>query len=352
MKETMRANVLTEWERLEMKEVARPVPGKEEILIRVLYAGVCGSDITVYHHRHLTATVPRIMCHEILGIVEEINTDMTVPYRIGDRVVVHPLGECGNCQACLDGDFHVCRELRIMGLHMDGGFAEYVCAQAKRVFRVADDIPDKAAILTEPLAVGFHACTRAAVEPGEKVLIIGGGPIGILCGVCARYFGASEVVIAEVNEERLQLIRSFGFETIDSGKEDLCAAAVLMTSGNGFDKVFEASGSQAGALALADVTKIRGRAVIVGIPSTAREYQTNKMVLKEISLIGSRVHTLKNFERTVEMVEKLYREKQFDFERMIAAQFPLEKLEEAIRLQESGTKNGKILIRIGKGAEA
>lgn len=351
MREKMRANVLTDWEQLKMQEVAVPVPREGEALIRVLYAGVCGSDITVYHHRHLTATVPRIMCHEILGIVEEIKTDKPMPYQKGDRVVVHPLGECGSCPACLDGDFHVCQDLRIMGLHMDGGFAEYVCAQTKRVFKVAEDIPNRAAILTEPLAVGFHACSRAEVKPGENVLVIGGGPIGILCGVCARYFGASKVVIAEVNEERLKLIRSFGFETIDSGKEDLCAAAGRMTGGYGFDKVFEASGSKAGALALADVTKIRGRAVMVGIPSVAREYQTNKLVLKEISLIGSRVHTLKNFERTVEMVEKLYRENQFDFEKMIAAEFPLEKLEEAILLQESGTKNGKILIRIGKEAE-
>lgn len=103
----MRANVLTDWERLEMREVPRPVPAEGEVLIRVLLGGVCGSDITVYHHRHLTATVPRIMCHEILGVVEEINAGGPVGFGVGDRVVVHPLGDCGACGPCLDGQFHV-----------------------------------------------------------------------------------------------------------------------------------------------------------------------------------------------------------------------------------------------------
>lgn len=346
----MKASVLTNWEKLELKDVPKPIPKKGEVLVKVLYGGVCGSDVTVYRHRHLTATVPRIMCHEILGIVEEINTDMAVNYKVGDRVVIHPLQDCGVCDACQDGNFHVCADLKIMGLHIDGGYAEYVCAQDKRVFPVADDIPDKVAILIEPIAVGFHACSRAEILPGEDVLIIGGGPIGICCAVCARYFGASRVVVAELNPERLEQIRSFGFETIDSGKVDLCAAVSEMTDGRGFDKVMEASGSNSGALALASVTKIRGVAVLVGIPSIPREYQTNKMVLKEVSISGSRVHTLRDFERSVELVHKLYRSKGFDFEKMISAEFDLSELDEAIHLQESGKNNGKILIRIGKEA--
>ena len=346
----MRANVLTDWERLEMREVPRPVPAEGEVLIRVLLGGVCGSDITVYHHRHLTATVPRIMCHEILGVVEEINAGGPVGFGVGDRVVVHPLGDCGACGPCLDGQFHVCRDLRIMGLHMDGGFAEYVCAEAKRVFPVGRDIPEEAAILVEPMAVGFHACSRGEVLPGESVLVIGGGPIGICCAVCARYFGAARVAVAEVNRERLDLVRALGFEAIDTAGQDLGLAAGELTGGCGFDNVLEASGSQAGAQALASAAKIRGTAVLVGIPSTPRSYQTNKLILKEITLTGSRVHTLRDFRRTVEMVERLYRTGAFAFEKLIAAEFPLERLEEAIRLQESGAANGKILIRMGEEA--
>ena len=344
----MKANVLTDWEKLEIKDVERPEPKPDEVRIRVMLGGVCGSDVTVFHHRHPTATVPRIMCHEILGVVDAINSAESLPYKVGDRVVVHPLGDCGKCGACLDGNFHVCESLRIMGLHMDGGFAQYVCAETKRVFPVAEDIPDRVAILTEPLAVGFHACTRAGITAGDQVLIIGGGPIGILAGVCAKYFGAKNVVIAELNPERLALIQSLGFDTIDTGKQDLDAAVKELTCGKGFDRVLEASGSKPGSLALATVTKIRGTAVPIGIPAVPREYRTNLMILREVSIVGSRVHTLENFKRTVKMVEDCYRKNAFDFARMIAAEFPLEQLEEAIALQESGTKNGKIIIKISE----
>lgn len=342
----MRANVLTDWEKLEMRDVPVPQLRKDEILVRVIYAGICGSDVTVFHHRHLTATVPRIMCHEILGEVVKINSDKDLPYGIGDRVVVHPLKNCGECDPCLDGNFHVCKNLEILGLHLEGGFAEYVAVEAKRAFRIAEDIPDKVAALTEPLAVGYHACSRALLSPEESVLVIGGGPIGIISALAAKYFQASKVVVAELNKERLEFIRSLGFDVIDTGAEDLIKVTAELTGGNGFDKVIETSGSAFGEMVLADVTKIRGKAVLVGIPSVPREFQINKLVLKEIEIIGSRVHTLKDFGSSYKVIEKLYRENAFEFERMISAEFPLERLEEGLALHESGTMTGKILIKI------
>lgn len=346
----MKANVLTDWEHLEVKDVPVPELSNDEVLIKVLYAGICGSDVTVFHHRHLTATVPRVMCHEILGVVEKINSSRKLSYKVGDRVVVHPLIECGVCPACLDGHFHVCKDLKILGLHQDGGFAEYVAVEAKRVFKVSDDIKNKVAVLTEPLAVGYHACSRALLSPEESVLVIGGGPIGIMTAVCARYFKASRVVIAEVNKERLEFIKSLGFEVIDSGEQDIGEAALSMTDGYGFDKVFEASGSKPGELALATATKIRGKAVLVGIPSIPREFQINKIVLKEIEILGCRVHELKDFGSAYKVLEKMTRSGEFDFSKMISAEFSLENLEEGIKLQESGEMFGKILIKVSEEA--
>ncbi len=346
----MKANVLTDWEHLEMKDVPVPEPKKDEILVRVLFAGICGSDVTVFHHRHLTATVPRIMCHEILGVVEKINSDLNLPYSVGDRVVVHPLKNCGVCPACLDGNFHVCSNLQILGLHVDGGFAEYVAVEAKRAFRISDDIPNRVAALTEPLAVGYHACRRAELAPEESVLVIGGGPIGIMTAVAAKHFGASKIVVAEINKERLEFIRSLGFETIDTSAEDISEAALAMTNGYGFDKVFEASGSKPGEMSLASVTKIRGKAVLIGIPSVPREFQINKLVLKEVEIIGCRVHTLKDFGSAYQVIEKMYRSGEFDFSKMISAEYPLEKLQEGIELQESGKVFGKILIKVAEEA--
>jgi len=321
----MRANVLTDWKMLEMKDVPAPKPAAGQALIEVVYAGICGSDVTVFNHNHPTATVPRIMCHEILGIVREIKGGDPVPYKVGSRAVVFPLSYCGKCDPCRDGNFHVCTDLRIMGLHLDGGFAEYVCADAEKVFPISDDIPDRIAILTEPLAVGFHANARAGTEPGDTVLVIGAGPIGILCAMCARYFEASKVALAEINPERIALARSFGFDVIDS-KGDVLKEILARTGGKGFDKVFEASGSQAGALMVAAAAKIRGVIVPIGIPHQPMPFEVNKIILKEQHIVGSRVHTLKHFGRSVEMVERFHRNKTFDLERMIAATYPLGEL--------------------------
>ena len=342
----MRANVLTDWGKLEPREMPTPAPRKGQALVEVVYAGICGSDVTVHDHRHPTATAPRVMCHEILGIVREINCGDPLPYRTGSRVAVFPLSSCGACGPCRDGYFHVCANLRILGLHMDGGFAEYVCADVEKLFPVAPEVPDRVAALAEPLAVGFHANARAGTRPGDKALIIGAGPIGILCAVCSGYFRASRVVVSEINPGRAALARSLGLEVVDAGNGDVLARLMEASGGAGFDRVFEASGSRAGAMLVAAAAKIRGAIVPIGIPHGPLAYETGKIILKELSLIGSRVHTLTRFGRAVETLGRLHAAKTHDLDRLIAAVHPLEKLADGIAQQRSGELNGKILIDV------
>ncbi len=344
----MRACVLTDWETLELKEVPRPVPREGQVLIHVKYAGVCGSDVNVFHHYHPTATVPRIMCHEIFGTVEEINSSDALPYGIGSRVVVCPLTWCGKCEACRQGAFHVCRDLGILGLHLDGGFAEYVAVNADMVFEVPKDIPDEVAILTEPFAVGFHLNTRAGVRPGDTVFVSGGGPIGLLAAMNARYFRAGRILVSEPNPERRAYVESFGFETVDPVKEDVVARAMEATDGMGFDKVIEASGAAAAWKILTDITKIRGVIAPVGIPKGFADLKVIQLIFKELTVIGNRVYTREHFARTVDMLAELYRSGTFDLTRVVDRIMPLEQLADAIAYQSAGENKGKIVIEIGE----
>lgn len=342
----MKACVLTDWKTLEIKDVPKPVLKPEQVLLKVKYAGVCGSDVNVFNHNHPTATVPRIMCHEIFGTVEEIRSEKPPPYGLGSRVVVCPLTWCGTCEACRAGAFHVCRDLGILGLHLDGGFAEYVAVNADMVFEIPADIPDEIAILTEPFAVGFHLNHRVGIAPGDAVLVTGGGPIGLLAAMNARYFRASTVVISEPNPERRAYIESFGFETIDPTSQDLVAEAMRITSGIGFDKVIEASGSNAAWNTLTDVCKIRGTIAPVGIPKGYANLKVVQLIFKELTIVGNRVYPREDFERTVGMLADLYRSGTWDLARIIDRMLPLEELSQAIEFQSMGKNKGKIVIKI------
>lgn len=344
----MRANVLTDWNKLEMLDVPTPVPQKGQILVKMIYAGICGSDVTVSRHKHPTATIPRIMCHELFGSVAEIAEGTETTLKVGDRVVVHPLTWCGVCEACSEGNFHVCRNLGIKGLHIDGGFAEYVLADAAGAFRVPDDIPDRVAALTEPLSVGFHAHMRAGTQPGDNVLVIGAGPIGIVAAMCAKYFHAGKIVLTEINPVRAELARSFGFEVIDPSATDLVAEVNRMTDGVGFDRVIEASGSAAGAGLLGSVCRIRGTVLLVGIPGGPTAYESGKLILKEIHMVGARVCTREDYRRSLEMLCRFHRSGTFNMEALIDREIPLEALSEGLELQASGKNVGKILVAVGK----
>ncbi len=341
----MKAALLKEWNNIEMRDIPKPEPEDDQLLIKMVYAGVCGSDITVFSGKHPTATVPRILCHEIFGVVEKTGINSGKAFRAGDRVVVYPLISCNKCEACREGNFHVCRDLGLNGIHEDGGFAEYFLADAEKVFIVPDIIPDRIAALTEPFAVGFHVNSRAGTKHGDSVFIIGGGPVGIICGIVAKEFGASRVVFSEINEQRLDNLRSFGFETIDPGKEDLASRISELSGGQGFDRVFEASGSQAGASLVALACKIRGTIVPVGIPAEPRSYETGKIIFRELSLVGSRVYSHDHFRRTIGLMRDLCINNRYDLERIIGCEMPLDYLTEAFGLMISGKNTGKILIR-------
>ena len=339
----MKAALLKSWENMEICDMPKPVLENDEVLIKMFYAGVCGSDITVYSGKHPTATAPCIVGHEILGIIEEIKTDMPTDLKVGDRVTVNPLIGCGHCEPCRKG-IHVCKDLKLLGIHENGGYAEYTKADIRKVVKISEGISDRIAALAEPFAVGYHVTMRAGVKLGDSVLIIGAGPIGMVLALSAKAAGAEKIIISEPEATRRSVADDFGFETINPmDYEDVMTKINELTDGNGFDIVYEVSGSKAGVLLTTKACKIRGTIVSMGLSGLEYPFPIGQISFKEQTLVGSRTYSEPNFIRGVRMLEKL--DKEYDLSKLISDELTIDQSQEAIDMMINKTNNGKILIK-------
>jgi 2-desacetyl-2-hydroxyethyl bacteriochlorophyllide A dehydrogenase len=339
----MKAVVTNQWHDATLQDVDQPTVGEGECLIQLKLAGICGSDVHIYEGHHPTAKAPIIQGHEFVGTLVEAGGKLPESLTIGDRVVVEPLISCGTCEACVAGNTHVCRSLKLLGIHEHGGFAEYVKVPTAKVIRVPDNVPDRLAVLTEPFAVGFHVCQRAELKNGQRALVIGAGPIGLIVAMVAAMSGA-EVAISEVSDERLrQAENDFGFMTIDA-KNDPISQANKITDGDGFDVVFEVSGTSPGLTFAMNACRVRGRIVQVGFFGKPIEVNLMPIILREQTLVGSRVYAPLHFKRTLPMLGRLLAEKRFDAEKLIAEVRPLGTVQQSIHDMIAGKVTGKILI--------
>src|SRR5688572_6413056 len=209
----MRASVLHGPRRITVEERRRPSPGPHEVLIRVNSVGICGSDTHYYEHGRIGRFVverPIILGHEASGVIEAVG-ERVIGRSVGERVSIEPGVPDLSCPQCLAGRYNLCPEMRFFATPpIDGAFTEQVVVHAAFAHPVPDTISDDAAALLEPLSVGIWACRKGRVGPGSRVLITGAGPIGLVSVQAALAFGATEVVVSDVNPERLALARDLG----------------------------------------------------------------------------------------------------------------------------------------------
>ncbi len=234
----MEALILTADKKLECRETALdPVPGMA--LIRVAYAGICGSDLHrgygggAYHY-------PLIMGHEFSGVIEQSaeNGNITA----GTRVVVFPLLPCGRCAACETGDLAQCADYDYYGSRRNGGFAEYVYVPEKNLLPIPDTVPLHHAAMTEPCAVALHGVNKLGIRPGDIGAVFGGGPVGNMAAQWMRLGGCSKVFVVDIDPVKLDIARSMGFIGVEAQDGDPVTAIRRYNGGRGVDRVVEACG--------------------------------------------------------------------------------------------------------------
>ena len=341
---SMRAAVIEAKKTLGARSVPVPELKNGEALIRVMYCGICGSDIHVYHGDHPTARFPVVPGHEFVGELVAMRDNGESALSKGDLVVAQPFFSCGNCQPCAKGRDNVCRSLRFMGVHVDGGFAEYVRVPIRKMYAVPPGVGAELAALTEPVAVAVHDVRRSGLKAGETVLVIGGGAIGLLIAIVARHSGAGTIVVSEPNVYRRGVAEELGFMTVDPLSPDFDRTLMAETGSLGFDCVFEASGSRPGFAASTKYAKITGKVMVIGMTKEPYPVDLSAVFAKELVLEGVRIHSQYNFIGALELLRKdsLRRE----FNRLITDVFPFEKVADAFAFAESGGDFMKVLVKM------
>lgn len=270
--------------------VRTPMPQKaaDQALIRVESVGICGSDIGAYRGANPLVTYPRIIGHEVVGTLIEGGSGLPADISVGDRVIVDPYIYCGHCYPCSIGRTNCCENLKVIGVHVDGGMREFFAHPAHLLHKVPTGLTASQIPLAEPLTIALHALHRTQTKAGEHVAIIGAGAIGLLAALAALTYGAHPILI-DIVEARLASARAKGVQhTIDASKEDVRARLREITNGRMAEVVIEASGSNKAIRDSLDYVSFAGRIAFTGWPKQETPLPTNLITLKEIDIRGSR----------------------------------------------------------------
>jgi 2-desacetyl-2-hydroxyethyl bacteriochlorophyllide A dehydrogenase len=287
-----------------MVEESEPRPPERgEVRIEVAYTGICGTDLHIRHgamdHR---VSKPAVIGHEMAGRVAEIGAGVS-GWSAGDPVTVVPLEWCGSCPACRAGHRHICHNLNFVGIDSPGSLQSSWTVPARLLARLPPGLPLDRAALVEPTAVAVHDVRRAGVAPGETVVVVGGGPIGLLVARVAANDGA-DVLVLELDSRRRAVAQRLGLSAVDPSVEPVGDLVAEWTSGAGAAVAFEVSGSAAGVGVATELLATRGRLVMVAIHSVPREVDLFRLFWRELSIIGARVYEREDVERAVDLVAR------------------------------------------------
>lgn len=328
-----------------IKQVDVPAPGPGQVQIDVAFCGICGTDLHIYlGHMDGRVGFERTIGHEMSGVISAVGAgvDGLAP---GQHIVVRPLDHCGDCPACNAGHEHICHSLKFIGIDTDGAFQQKWNVPAHTIHVLPDDLDLSHAALIEPLAVAVHDVDRGNVQPGEDVLVIGGGPIGMLVAMAAREAGAN-VTVSEINENRLAFAQKIGFTTMNPKDIDVAKAIHEATDGKGADVVFEVSGSQPGVDLMTAAAATRGRIVMVAIHATKPQIDMFQFFWREIELIGARVYRPEDYDKAMALLAKGV----VDCEAFITDIQGLSDIEAAFKALTENPNAMKSMIRISEDA--
>ncbi|MDQ0220731.1 Zn-dependent alcohol dehydrogenase [Peribacillus cavernae] len=298
-------------EDLRLEEINTPEINENEVLLEVVKAAICGTDVRMYKYGYkgITESTPRILGHEISGVIKEVGKNVK-KYYPGMRVTVAPNMGCGSCRQCVNGDTHLCREYQALGININGGFTQYVripeaAVRQGNITPLKDHVSFEEAAIVEPLACVYNGFLKVGVKPGDYVLIIGAGPIGLMHAKLAKMAGASKVIINDISEERLKMCRRID-SSITTVHSDLKEYIMDVTKGEGLDVLITACPVPQVQSASLELMAINGRINFFGGLPKEKEIvplNTNIIHYKQLVVTGSTRSSILQYRKALDFVE-------------------------------------------------
>lgn len=306
---------------LELREIPRPVPGRSEVLIRVMAAGICHSDAHYRAGRSPVSPLPLTLGHEVAGIVEEVGPEAN-GFAPGDRVCLHYLATCGDCSHCKAGTEQFCPEAAMIGKHRDGGYAEFITMPARSLLPLPSEISfEHGAVLMCSAATALHALKKARLQAGESVSVFGIGGLGASAIQLARALGAAEVFAVDIKPAKLELARQFGAVPINATRSEPASKLRRLTAGRGVDVALELIGLPLTMSQAVRSLAPQGRAAIAGITPESLELNPyHELINREAEIIGVSDHLFSELPLLLDLV----RRGRLDLTRIVTRAVPLE----------------------------
>ncbi len=344
----MKAAVLHGVNDLRLENLVDPVPGRDEVLIRITACGICGSDVNMWRGTNEEGVFPIVLGHEWVGEVVEVGSDAS-QFQVGDRVVSEVNVGCGQCPNCQDGLWpDMCAHVEVWGFRAEcpGGMAQLHRAKESRLFRVPEKLSDEAASLVEPLSISYHAIwDNGGVRSDDRVIIFGAGPIGMLAMLACKVAGAV-VTVVEPQPGRRSLAKKLGADiALDPTSDGFKEQVDDHTKGRGGSLVIECSGNRAARGAMLDVVGGQGRVIVLGITAKSEvSLDIDQLIFKSARIIGSEGSGFA-FERAMSFMDQA----SVDFTGVITHTLPLTELKAGFELAAGRDDACKVLLRPSLG---
>ena len=327
----MKAALYKEPNKIEIGDIPIPEPLDNEIQIKVASTGICGTDIHLYKAiGAFDPDVNRVFGHEFGGIITKVGKDVPEEYKVRQRVVVEPNIGCGKCKTCIAGNYVQCEKgQRIIGIHRNGGFAEYMVAPHEKVFNIPDNFTFRQASAFEPFAICVYGIKRAPIIPGDIVVVMGPGTAGLHFTMLSKACGASKVILTGPNQARLDLGKKIGADVIINIREkDLVKEVMKETDNRGADYVFEAAGVQDSLANMSRVAANKAKICVYGVPvSTINDVDFCEYLFKDVTLV-----TASGAQNTFAQGIKIVASGVVDIGKIISHTFPLDEIEKAFEV--------------------